>query len=710
MSKSLIFSGVVRVPMVFQTEAAECGLACLAMVAGAHGREMDLAAIRSRFSVSLKGMNMAQLIDAGAALDMAGRPLKLALAEMSQLELPCVLHWGMNHFVVLKTCNARGVVIHDPAKGVIKLPWADVSRLFTGVALELTPTPEFKPQEEKRRVSLTDMMGRLLGLKRQLVQIFTISLGLQLCALLSPLYVQWVVDHALQSADRDFITLLSAGFLMLVFVQVGISALRGWLVLRLGTQLGVQWSVNVFAHLLRLPQAFFEKRHLGDVVSRFGAIAAIQKTLTTSFIEGVVDSIMALLTLVMMWVYSPMLTAVVLAVVVCYGLLRIFAYAPLRQASEEQIVLGAKQESSFLESIRGIQAIKLFARESHRQTLWHNHLIDSTNRAIRTQRMMLGYGLASGALTGVANIAVVWLGAQLILGNMFSIGMLFAFVAYKGVFTERMIGLIDKLLELKMLSLHTERLADIVLHERDVATALQSNSARHSPAVHTNQNLASDVVIENLAFRYSELDPYVLQGVNLRIPAGKSVAITGPSGCGKTTMAKLLLGLLQPTAGSISQNGRSLGQIGLANWRSKVNAVMQDDQLFAGSILENVSFFDDRADLDRVNLAMRLACIDADVARMNMGLNTLIGDMGTALSGGQKQRLLLARALYRQPQLLILDEATSHLDIELEKAINEAVQNLTITRIVIAHRPETIASCDLVIRLNEINLANEHIS
>lgn len=703
MNEGLLFGHAKRLPMVFQTEAAECGLACLAMVASAHGHELDLAAVRSRFSASLKGMNLAQLIDAGVALDLAGRALRLDLSEMRQLQTPCVLHWDMNHFVVLQSCNSRGATIHDPAKGVLKLAWSEISKHFTGVALELTPTADFKPREEKRQVSLRDLMGRVLGLKRQLLQVFTISLGLQICALLSPLYVQWVVDHALQAADRDFITLISIGFLLLVFVQVGITALRGWLVLRLSVQLGVQWSVNVFSHLLRLPQAYFEKRHLGDVVSRFGSISAIQRTLTTSFIEGVVDSVMAILTLAMMWIYSPMLSMVVIVSVFLYALLRVSAYGPLRQASEEQIVLEAKQETSFLESVRGIQAIKLFAKEAYRQAQWHNHMVNSTNRMIRTQRMMLGYGLANGALTGVANVAVVWLGAQLILGNLFSIGMLFAFVAYKGVFTERMMGLVDKLLELKMLSIHTQRLADIVLHERD----LSSNAGKQLPSQSESKGryATQDIVIKDLAFRYSDLDPYVIKGLNLTIPAGKSVAITGPSGCGKTSLAKLLLGLLQPTEGSISQGGNTLGQIGLHTWRSKVNAVMQDDQLFAGSILDNICFFADHPDIARVERALALACIDEEIERMNMGINTLIGDMGAALSGGQKQRLLLARAFYKVPDILILDEATSHLDVDLEKAINEAINNLPVTRIVIAHRPETIASCDLVVRLDEINVA-----
>ena len=699
--KTLLYGGTHKLPMVYQTEAAECGVACLAMIASAHGLDIDLPGIRAKLSVSLKGMNLAQLIEGAQMMDLAGRPLKLELIELKDLQLPCILHWDMNHFVVLKSVSGKRLVVHDPANGIRKINRDEASKHFTGVALEMSPTPDFKPREERQRVSLGDLIGRMVGVKRQMTQIFIISLGLQLCALVGPLYIQWVVDHALISGDNDLITLLSIGFLLLVFIQGGIGALRGWVVLKLSMEVGVQWSVNVFAHMVRLPQAFFEKRHLGDIVSRFGSVSAIQHTLTSSFIEGIIDSILALLTFAMMWMYSSTLSGIVIASVVLYALLRLSAYTPLRQATEEQIVLGAKQQTTFLESIRGIQAIKLFARESQRQVLWHNHLIDTTNRAIKTQRFMIGYGMANAMLSGIANVAVIWLGAQLILANLFSIGMLFAFVVYKGVFTARMMGLVDKAIELKMLGLQTERLADIVLSPRENSTGDKTLGAASQVFPQ------GDLNFEGLSFRYSEVDPYVLKDVTFVLPEGKSVAIVGPSGCGKTTLAKLILGLLRPTDGRILKGSVDTARVGLTAWRSRVNAVMQDDQLFAGSIIDNICFFDESPNIDRLIHVAKLACIHDDIEKMNMGYNTLVGDMGTALSGGQKQRLLLARALYTEPQIIVLDEATSHLDVELEKAINHAIHNLTITRIVIAHRPETIASCDIVIQLPDYNKAEK---
>jgi len=694
--KSLSFSGVRRVPMLFQTEAAECGLACLAMVASAYGLDIDLAQARARLSVSLKGMNLAQLMAAARALDLAGRPLKLDMGDLKELRLPCVLHWDMNHFVVLSAVSSRHAWILDPAQGRRKLPLEQVAKHFTGVALELFPTHEFTPREIRQRVGLRQLMGRVAGLKLQMLQILGVSLTLQLCALLSPLYLQWVVDQALVSGDQDLVRLLSLGFLLLVCVQAGINALRSWAILRMGTEVGVQWAMRVFAHLLRLPQSFFEKRHLGDIVSRFGSMQTIQHTLTTSFLEGIIDGVLALVTLTLMVLYSGLLSGIVLLSVLAYALLRMGVYAGLRQAKEEFIVLSARQQSNFLESARGIQAIKLFGRETQRQIVWHNHLVDSTNRDIRTQRMTLGYELAHGLLSGVANVAVVWTGANLILDNAFSIGMLFAFVSYKTVFSDRMISLVDKGIEFRMLDLQAQRLADIVLTPREDAAGVPAMPAA---AGFAQGFVVGTIRLEGLGFRYSELDPYVLRNVNMELPVGKSIAIVGPSGCGKTTLAKLLLGLLQPSEGRIVQGETDLRRIALPAWRSQVAAVMQDDQLFAGSIADNICFFDDAPSQEKIVTVAQRACIHADIEKMNMGYNTLIGDMGTALSGGQKQRILLARALYHQPQVLILDEATSHLDIALEQAINQTVRDLAMTRIVIAHRPQTIASCDLVLQL-----------
>ncbi|MEC5162764.1 MULTISPECIES: peptidase domain-containing ABC transporter [unclassified Janthinobacterium] len=689
-----------RLPLVLQGEAAECGLACLAMVAGYHGYRTDLLSLRRRFTVGLRGSTLKGVMDIASALALSSRPIRIELGDLPQLPTPCLLHWNLNHFVVLKKVLRKGggapagIVVHDPARGQLTLSMAEVSASFTGVVLELTPTPGFRREEDKQRISLRQMMGSATGLKRSLAQIFVLALALEAFALVGPFFMQLVVDGAILSADRDLLTMLALGFGLLMLVQTALSVFRSWMVLYLSTHLNLQWLANVFTHLIRLPMHYFEKRHLGDVVSRFGAVQAIQRTLSANFVEAILDGLLALATLAMLLAYSPALSAVVLAALLLYAALRCAFYRPYRAASEEQINLQAREQSLFLESIRGIQAIKLFNHQDERRARWLNALGAATNRHIATQRMTLGFNSAHTLLAGAENILIVFLGARLVMDNVFSVGMLYAFISYKTTFTGRVYSLIDKWLELKMLSLQGERLADIVLSAPEEAGAAAEPGQRREPA-------DTSIEVRGLWFRYSDIEPWVLSELSLTIRAGESLALVGPSGCGKTTLLKLLLGLLEPSRGEILVGGVPLAQLGARRYRALIGAVMQDDQLLSGSIAENISFFDLQVDLPWLQQCIAAAALAEEIAAMPMGSQTLIGDMGTSLSGGQKQRLLLARALYKRPRILFLDEATSHLDGAREQAVNQAINALSLTRVIVAHRAETIRSAARVVELDK---------
>ena len=691
-----------RVPVLLQTEAAECGLACLAMVASAHGLQTDLATLRQRFSLSLKGVTLADLVRMADGLQLQSRALRAELDELTQLQTPCILHWDLNHFVVLVSVRRGVATIHDPAQGVRRLKLAQVSPHFTGVALELSPGPGFAPRQERRTLRVRELLGPVSGLKRALAQVLLLALALEAFVLLTPFFMQWVVDDVLVSGDRDLLLTLGVGFGLLVLIQVLTAAGRGWAVLVLSATLNLQWLLNVFAHLLRLPVAWFEKRHIGDIWSRFTSVQSIQKALTTSFAEAVLDGALVVLTLVMMAVYSLRLTAVALAAVAVYGLLRWAFMRPLREATEEALVHEARQSSHFLESLRGVQAIKLFGAQADRRTRFAALVGHTMNAEITTRKLELGASLAHRLLFGLERVAVIWLGALLVLDRSLSVGMLFAFFAYKEQFALRVSGLIDKLVALRMLRLQAERLADIVLTppEADAATTAAPGAEP-----------AAGIELVDVSFRYADGEPEVLSHVNLRIEPGESVAITGPSGCGKTTLLKIMLGVLEPTHGEvrIGTHGATvaLQRLGLARWRQMVGVVMQDEPLFSGSVADNISFFDSAPDATWIGHCARVAAVHDEIMAMPMHYHTLIGELGTALSGGQKQRVLLARALYKRPRILLLDEATSALDIERERTVNQAVRQLQLTRVIVAHRPETIASATRVIGLSEGRVAQD---
>ena len=690
---SLSFGYGKSLPLILQTETAECGLACLAMVLGYHGVQTDLATLRTRHAVSLKGMPLATLVKLAGQERLGTRAVRLEITELAQLRLPAVLHWDLNHFVVLKQVGAGHLVLHDPSTGVRRVSLREASSSFTGVALEIWPDPSFQPREEKQAVRIRDMIGQISGLGPTLFKAMGLSLALEIFLLASPLFLQLVLDQVVVARDSDLLMTLAVGFLLLLLFQQLTTLARSWFLMIANTEVRVQWRSNVFAHLVRLPLDYFQKRHIGDVVSRAGSVDVMQRVLSAALIEVVFDGIFAVVTLLMMFLYSPALTGIALLGVGLYIAIRVLWIPPFYRASEVQIVKAAKLSTHFLETVRGVRAVKLFGRQAERMGAWQALLVGEVNASLSLQKLQILYRTLNATLGGVFTIVLLVMGTGQVLAGALSVGMLIAFLAYRGQFESRLTALVDRLIDLRMLHLQAERLADVVL------TPIESSQLGGTRDVAALDS--GSIEFKNVSFRYAADEPLVLTDLDLKIPSGQAIAIVGASGCGKTTTVNLLLGILKPTGGALLINGKPLDVYGLDHWRSQVGTVMQDDTLFAGSIAENICFFDVQPDRARIEACAALVAVDQDIMRMPMGYETLVGDMGTVLSGGQKQRVLLARALYKQPSVLILDEATSHLDIELERSVNSAIAQLNITRIIIAHRLETIASVQRVVALKD---------
>ncbi|WP_275419487.1 peptidase domain-containing ABC transporter [Pseudoalteromonas sp. MMG024] len=705
----LNFSTVNSVPLIIQSEIAECGLASMAMIASYYGHQLDMPAMRKRLSAELKGMNLQQLIELGDSLRLASRALQCPIDEVHKLQTPCILHWDMNHFVVLTKVSGKGAkakfAINDPAVGKRTLTCEEFSKHFTGICLELTPTSKFEVKEEKAKMKFTQLWSSMSGLKSGLVKLIGLSLVLQLFALLTPYYMQWVVDEVLISFDKPLLTVLAIGFALIAIISVVTNAVRSWLILRLSSLLNMQMGVNLLRHLLRLPMNYFESRHVGDIVSRFGSLAQIRERITTGFVETLVDGVMAITVLVMMALYSLKLTVVVLAAIAFYTLVRLALYRPLHQATEEMIQTSAKEQSNFLENIRGMQTIKLFGNESQRQSIWQNRYAEVINSEIRLGRLRICFDSFNKLLFGLENVLVIYFAAIMVMANSLTVGMVLAFIAYKGQLTNRFANLIEQIILFKMMRLHLDRISDIALTEQEANREGESVYLASDNPSDENQ-FKGQLILENICFSYSEEQAPILNNVNLTLNSGDSIAITGASGAGKTTLMKIMLGLLQPTSGKVLLDGKDITQLGLKNYRKQIAAVMQDDTLLAGSIADNISFFDPQPNYLKIEQCAHLAAIHDDITKMTMGYNSLVGDMGSNLSGGQVQRLLLARALYQSPCVLFMDEATSHLDKDNEAKISEQIQHLPMTRIMIAHRQETINMAEQVYHLENGSLTN----
>ena len=678
-----------KLPMILQAEAAECGLACLAMVAAAHGQRHTLSDLRRKFSASLKGTTLKSVMDMADGLGMVGRPLRLEVDELVSLKPPCVLHWNLAHYVVLKKAwNGPGgvwAIIHDPARGVRKVAPAEIGRSFTGVALELTPTPAFTKKKHIERVRLTDMWSTLKGLKGPVIQLFMLALVVQVIGVFSPMLNQLIIDDAISKGDMDLLTTIGMGMVILLLIQTGIGLLQGFVGMYLGTQLSFQMQSNLLRHALRLPVAWFEKRHIGDIMSRFGSLGPVQGFLTSVPIGATLNVIMLVVGGTMAVLYSPLLFGCVIATMLIPLIVQAVTFPWVRRKTDEGISLGAVASTTFMETLRGARTFKLFGKERERVSQWQNDTAASVNNSVTMQRVGLWGGAGLGIVTGLQGVAVWWLGAKQVIDGTMSLGMLMAFQSYAGQFSGALSGLIGLYFQWKTLELHLERLADVVHEDPEVGV---------DEPIQEGRLFEGRIGADKLSFRYATHEPLVFKDASFSIDPGQFVAIIGPSGGGKTTLMKVLLGLLDPTEGEVKVEGVGLKNFGVRTFRHRIGAVLQDDRLLAGTIADNVSFFDADLDMAKVEECLAKACVLDDILKMPMGTMTLVGDLGSTLSGGQQQRVLLARALYREPTILFLDEGTANLDPETEARVSETLRGLSCTRVFVAHREAAIAGAD----------------
>ena len=683
-----------RTPIVRQTEAAECGLACIAMIAGHHGHRIDLSALRRHHNISLKGMTLHDVARVASQLQLSTRALRVEMSHLKQLRLPCILHWDHSHFVVLTQVGARTVIIHDPASGWRKIALEEVSRRFTGIALETWATEGFERKTERARIRVFDLLRRTKGFAPAAVQILAMSLFLELIVISMPIAFQLVLDDVIVADDRSLLVLIVLGLGLILGFRVLVDFIRSWCIMATGARLTLQWKMSLFRHLLRLPLSFFERRHVGDLASRFGSLDAIQRTLTTGPISGLVDGLMSVALIAMMWLYVPWLATFAVGVMIIYGLTRSLAYRFYRRANEEAIVTAALENTHFIETLRGMPSIKALVIGERRQASWNNYLVDEISAGLRLQRLDLVFGTVNAVLFGLDRIVIIFFGARAVMSGSLTVGMLVAFLAYKDQFSQRVATFLDTIVRISILAVHGERIADIALAEPEeppgAGPAIVGPNIMAFPG-----NLALGA--RAISYRYGDNEPPVFADFDFDVAAGECVAIVGPSGAGKTTLLKILAGLLRPTSGTVLLDGVPVQAVGLEYYRSQIGCVLQNDQLFAGTIAENIAAFSPNLDPERTQDAARQAAIHDEILRMPMGYETLVGDMGSSLSGGQVQRIVLARALYRRPRILLLDEATSHLDEENERSINAAIRMLTIARVIVAHRRSTIDMADRIV-------------
>ena len=685
----LNLSRVKRCPVIIAAEGAECGLACLTMIGRYYGHDIDLNGLRQRFSTSMSGATLRDVMAQADQLGLTSRALRVELDALRQVKIPAILHWDLNHFVVLTRVGAQGATINDPARGARTLSLKELSKHFTGVALELTPASPFATIRARTPVKLNSLWSRSTGFWGAAAQVLALSAALQIATFAMPFQIQLVVDQAIARSDGSLLNVLALGFGALVIVQACLDGLRNWALQAFGNLLTFQMVGNLVRHLLRLPSDFFEKRQVGDILSRVGSTQAIQDALTKGVVSALIDGVMAVIAAVILFVYAPLLAGIVTAAVALNLVAALAFYPSMRARTEELLVASATERTHIMETIRAATTIKLMGGEAQREGRWRNLYARVINTTVSLGRYQINVTLAQTIVTGVSTVLILYLGARsIIAGHGFSVGMLLAFLSFRQTFSDRTMSLINQAVQFRLLDLHLDRLNDIVS-----APVEASGEARRVGKV------SGALILQGVSFRYGASDPWIFRNIDFEVVAGEFLAITGPSGAGKSTLLKLMLGLQVPTEGQVFLDGQPATPELWRAWRTKVGVVAQDDRLLSGTIADNISFFDPDLDMERVRRAAAQSRIDREIEHKPMQYLSLIGDMGSSLSAGQRQRVLLARALYRDPSALFLDEGTANLDDISEQAIGDLVAGMPITRVIIAHRPELVRRAARVVEI-----------
>lgn len=672
-------------PFVPKQDSRDNAVVCMALICGFHGRTAAFNNLMER-SGSQAAWGVYDIIDLAAKLDFGARKADVGVRQLKDLQLPCLLGWGSS-YVVLTAVSRKGIDIRDPRRGPAVIPASEVSCHFSGHAIEIFPSTDFSIGGAKE-IGLYSFYSNTRGLKRNIASIIVLSLIIQVFVLAMPLVLQTVIDRVIPTGSMGLLYVLLCGFVFLLTIQVIATALRSFFILHFFTKLNVQTLGNLFAHIIRLPISYFHERHMGDIASRFGSLEKLNLKISQTFPVLVIDGATSVSMLLIMAIYDLELTMIIVAIMAAYVCFRIAAYGRFRVLQKQSLEEHAKSSTYFMETLRAVLSIKVFQKESVRHDGWLNKFVSATNKDIRKGRMDLFVQLVSGIMFGLENILIIYLVSKLVIVDAMTVGMLYAFMSYKVQFSQRFDSFITNLFELRLLSTDMARVADIILRKKD-------NVDSHVLAERAPLALQGDLALRNVSFKYANVDDFVFQDISFDVAPGEVVAIIGPSGQGKTTLLKIMMGLTEPFSGSVSSGNLDIRKI--PNYRQQISAVMQEDQLVHGTILENIMWFDATGSQSQAIECAKVASIHAEIMKMPKQYESQVGDLGSALSGGQKQRIMLARALYRQPKMLFLDEATSHLDSNNERQVNDRIKALNITRIIVAHRQETIRSADKII-------------
>jgi HlyB family type I secretion system ABC transporter len=681
-------------PFYAQHSVSDCSAACMVMVGRYWGKEFNINRLRDLAYISREGASLKGLINAAENLGFNSRPVKASLDRLAKVPLPAIAHWQGNHYIVVFEISRHHVIIGDPAVGQRKLTHREFVQDWTGYCLLLEPTLELKKTADNK-TDFWQLFQLVTPHKLVIAEIFLASIVLQIFGLISPIFTQLILDRAILHKSASSLATFGIGLLIFGGFQIAMSALRQYLMALTANRIDAALIIGFIRHTFSLPLSYFDSRHVGDIISRIQENNKIQSFITGQSLGILLDLMSVFVYASLMFVYSWKLALVTLISIPPFLLLT-FASTPFLKKMSREIFNASNAENSYLiEALNGVRTIKSMAVEKTVRWEWEEKLTKEIKQTYRGQMMGIQIQILSSIISVISSTALIWVGASLVIAGEFTIGQLFAFnMLSANVISpfQRLAGLWNNLQEI---GIAVERLCDVI--------EAKPEEDRQSLRQDLGQ-LQGYVKFDHVTFRYNQAaEVNTLDNISFELKPGQTIALVGRSGSGKTTLSKLILGLYQPLSGSISIDGQDLKHISLTSLRSQIGVVDQDTFLFSGTVKHNITLARPGATPVEIQRAAELSGAEEFISQMPMGYETEIGEGGSMLSGGQRQRIAIARALINNPRLLIFDEATSSLDTESERIIQENLEQIRRDRstIIIAHRLSTVQNADLILVLDK---------
>jgi ATP-binding cassette subfamily B protein len=671
----------------------ECGLACLTMILNYYGSGISLADVRTRCGVGRDGLSALEIVKTARDYGMRVRAVSLQRNDFRFVTLPAIVHWQFDHFLVVERWSRKQVDVVDPARGRGRLTQDEFDAGFTGVVITLEPGEAF----DRRAASASPAAFRSYALQYlrlapgTFLQILGVSLLLLVLGLFLPILTKVMVDQVLPFQMRSIMPVLAIGIVVLFGVQIIATLLREWLLVYLRARIDITMMLGFVEHLLALPYRYFQQRSTGDLLSRVSSNAMLRELLSNQLLSSVVDSGLVTFYLFLLLWQSPPFGLLTLGVGLLGALVLVLSKNSVNRLAGRELAAFGKSQGYLGEAMVGIATLKAAGAEDRAFDRWSNLFFDHLNISLR-------YNYVSGTVAGIlatlplfGPLALLWVGAAQVLNGSITLGTMVALLALAAAFFAPLTSLVNSAQQFQLVSANLDRIRDVIEAEPEQ----ERQAARPAP------RLSGQLWVHHVGFRYAERAPQVLHSIDLSVHPGQRVAIVGPSGSGKSTLAKLLLGLYLPTEGDVFYDGLSLRDLNWQEVRRQFGVVLQESVLFSGSVRSNITLSNPLIDREQVVEAATVAAIHDDIMAMPMGYDTFVSEGGSALSGGQRQRLAIARAVAHKPAIILLDEATSHLDVETERRVAENLRTLACTQIIIAHRLSTVRDADSILVLDQ---------